>query len=199
MLRGVGKRLPVIRHDPRWRVAGSPVLHACRWLTLAIGALVWTATLAACVASAGRITITATALEAAPATAPPAPQRHILSDPAELRPLYQPLGRRIGLIEVRDRLGWDRLARAIPDLGPCPDLRRGMIIGIASESGTPLDGGWPLQWETIRMCRGAALLEAHFNGGNYLPDGAIYLETAYVEQANAVLAVAVDGLWYYPR
>jgi hypothetical protein len=115
-----------------------------------------------------------------------------------LRPLYTPLGRRLGLIQVRDAGEWQQLLRAAPSAGPDPDFRRGIIVGLVSPCGSSLDGTWPFSWEAVRMYEGAGLLEARFNAGNYLPDGTTYLETAYVEGLAAVLVVSVDGVNYYP-
>ena len=144
-------------------------------------------------------TISATSLESAPATPPSHSRWHMVSNPEALRRLYQPLGRRMGLIQVRNQRDWDVLVRSAPQIGPCPDLQRGIVVGLASETGTPLHGDWPFHWNSIRVCEGAGLIEASFNSGSYFPDGMMYLETAYVEDLSAVLVVAVDGVWYYPR
>ena len=154
--------------------------------------------LSACGVSPARRTISLHELETAPVIQPHATRRHIVSDPAALRPLYQPLGRRFGLIQVCSEDQWEQLSRAAQRMGPCPNLRRGIVVGLVSEAGTPLDGGWPFRWQGIRLCDGAGLIEANFNSGNYLPDGTTWLETAYVERLRKGLVVSVDGSRYYP-
>ena len=153
--------------------------------------------LSACTTGPVRRTVSLQMLESAPASQPPAARRQVVCDLEALRPIYQPLGRRLGLIQVRDADEWEQLARAVPEIGPCPDLGRGIMVGLASATGTPLDGGWPLCWEAIRMHDGAGLIEASFNPGDYFPDGTTYLESAYVENLGAVLVVAVNGVLYY--
>lgn len=125
-------------------------------------------------------------------------QRHVVSDRDALRPLCQPLGRRVGLVQVRDVREWEQLARAVPQLGSCPDLALGIVVGLLSEGGIPLEDDWPFEWQALRLRDGAGLIEAHFNGGNYLPDDTVLIETAYVPNLKAVLAVSVDGTWYFP-
>ena len=144
-------------------------------------------------------TIRAAALESAAPVAPSDPRRCLLADPEALRPLYQPLNAHLGLVEVRSQHDWDVLAESAPGIGRCPDLSRGIVVGLASQVGTPLQADWPVRWEAIRIEKGAGLIEASFNAGNYFPNGTTYLETAYVEDLSAVLVVAVDGVWYYPR
>lgn len=154
--------------------------------------------LSACGVSPVRWTISLHELETAPVNQLHATRRHIVSDPAAPRPLYQPLGRRFGLIQVCSEDQWEQLSHAAQHVGPCPDLRCGIVVGLVSEAGTPLDGGWPFRWQGIRLCEGAGLIEASFNAGNYLPDGTTWLETAYVERLRKVLVVSVDGSRYYP-
>ena len=137
-------------------------------------------------------------LQAAPPRHPAQTQRFVVPDASALRPLYTPLGRRLGLIQVRDRSEWQQLQRAVPSLGPVPDFRRGMVVGLASPCGRPLNNVWPFSWDAVRIHDGAGLIEAQFNAGSYLPDGTTYLETAQVEGLAAVLVVSVDGVNYYP-
>jgi len=143
--------------------------------------------------------VTAAELRSGAAVLPQTSQRHIVAASDDLRDLVQPLSPRLGLVQVRDRATWQRLAACLPQLGPAPDFRHGSLIGLVATLGTPLDGGWPLDWNAVRLHRGAGLVEARFNGGNYLPDGATYIETAYVDQLQTVLAVAIDDVWYYPQ
>jgi hypothetical protein len=143
-------------------------------------------------------TISAAALESAPPRRPDGAQRCIVTQASALRHLYQPLARRFGLIQIRTPKDWEVLASVAPVRGPCPDLSRGTLVGLLSETGTPLDGEWPLRWYAVRVHDGAGLLEASFHAGSFLPDGATYLETAYVPDLLAVLVVSVDGTWYYP-
>ncbi len=74
-----------------------------------------------------------------------------------------------------------------------------MLVGIACWAGTPIDGGWPIQLETVRVQSGGGLLNAKFNGGSYLPDGTARLETDYVKGLATVLVVDIDGTSFYPE
>jgi len=125
--------------------------------------------------------------------------RFVISDPAALGPLYNPLGKRMGLVQVRDEAEWAQLRRAVPQIGACPDLRGGIVVGLVCPAGTSLSGQWPFAWDTVRVYRGAGLIEAEFNGGSYLPDSTTYLEAAQIDGLSAVLVVAVDGIHYLPQ
>lgn len=125
--------------------------------------------------------------------------RFVISDPTALGPLYSPLGKRMGLVQVRDEAEWEQLRLAVPQIGECPDLRGGIVAGLVCPAGTSLSGQWPFAWDAIRVYRGAGLIEAEFNGGSYLPDSTTYLEAVQVEGLSAVLVVAVDGIHYLPQ
>jgi hypothetical protein len=193
----LGKARPTSR--PLWqaaRIAVPPRAVRPRRLRLA-GLAACAAWLAACTPAVTLHTIRARDLETAPAAPPPAPQRRIVTDPEALRPLYQPLGERMGLIQVRNRHAWELLARCTDQVGPCPDFHRGIIVGLVSEAGTPLNAPWPFRWDSVRIFDGAGWIDARFNGGTYLPDGVTCLETAYVPGLQAVLVVNLDGSTYY--
>jgi hypothetical protein len=137
-------------------------------------------------------------LERAPRITPVAGQRVIVADPTALHELCTALGPRLGLLQVRRAADWDRLVRAAPELGPCPDLRAGIVVGLVCRAGTTLDGRWPVRIEGVRLYGGAGLLEARFRGGTFLPDGTMLLETAYVPGLTAVLAADVNGTTFCP-
>ncbi len=144
-------------------------------------------------------TVSLQSLESAPPAAGLPPRRFVVSDTEALRKLCQPLGHHLALVQIRSHEDWQQLARAVPQIGPCPDLTHGRMVGLVTEAGLPLGGGWPLNWDAVRVVDGAALIEAHFAPGNYLPDGLTCLETAYVENLRSVLVVAVDNAHYYPE
>lgn len=121
-----------------------------------------------------------------------------VADPAALATRGEAFGRRVGLVEIRNARDWARLAEASPGIGPCPDFRRGIVAGLVYFGGTPVDGGWPLEIECVRVFEGAALLEARFNGGSFLADGVGYAHLAHVEGLRAVVMVEIDGNRYYP-
>lgn len=155
--------------------------------------------LAACNTAPKPKTITMAALESAPSAPTAGIERLIVSDPLALQEMCTPLGRRLGLVQVRCRSDWIRLARAVPQIGPCPDLRHGMLVGLACWAGTPVDGHWPLRIDAVRVHDGAGLVEADFHGGSYLPDGTTFLEIAHVAGMSAVLAVDINGTTFYPE
>jgi len=119
--------------------------------------------------------------------------RAVVTDSHALRRLCTPLGPRLGLIEVRSPAEWRRLRELAPGLGACPDLARGTVVGIACWAGEPVDGAWPIRVEGVRMWQGAALVDATFRGGTFLPDGAAYLEAFYVAGLRDVLGVHFNG------
>ena len=143
-------------------------------------------------------TVTVRSLEAAPNARLQETRRAIVTESTDLHELCSPLGGRLGLIQVRSARDWSRLTRVAPQLGPCPDFGRGMIIGIASWTGLPVDGEWPLSLESVRLLQGAGLVAAHFHSGSYLPDGTPYVETAFVENLDAVLILDVNGVRFFP-
>ena len=143
-------------------------------------------------------TVTVHSLETAPSMRPRETRRAIVAESTSLHDLCSPLGGRLGLIQVRSARDWSRLARVVPQLGPCPDFSRGMIVGLASWTGLPVDGEWPICLESVRLRHGAGLVAARFHSGSYLPDGTTYVETAFVENLNAVLILDVNGVRFYP-
>jgi hypothetical protein len=143
--------------------------------------------------------VTVHTLETAAAVEPRATQRAIVSTlPAGGGAGYA-LGQRLSLFEVRTPGQWQSLRRHAPELGPCPDLSRGIIVGLASHAGMPLDGQWPIRLDTVRVYKGAGFVIASFAGGSYLPDGTTYLETAQFEGLRSVLMVEVNGVRFYPQ
>ena len=142
-------------------------------------------------------TIALADLEAAPAQRPTGARHVVVSDAQGLRALCKPLGPRLGLIEVRSAEQWRALEDAAPQIGACPDLRRGTVVGIVAWGGTPLNGGWPVEFDAVQVHEGGGLLKAKFKGGTYLPDGTARLETGYVPGLHAVLVVDVNGTPFY--
>ena len=152
-----------------------------------------------CATSSRPYTVSLRELETAPPHKPIKTQRQVVSNAAALRPLYQALGRRLGLIQIHSADEWRQLALAAPNIGPCPNFHDGLIIGLVSSVGTSLDGVWPFHLSAVRNHHGVGLIEAEFISGSYLPDGVTYLETAYLDNVSAVLVVNVDGINYFPE
>gem|GEM_PF-1120490 len=134
-------------------------------------------------------------LESSPPRAPAGLLCRAVDEPIALQPLIHPLGRRLWFLEVTNVEQWRQLAQAVPEVGPCPDFRRGTVIGVVSR-GTRLDGAAPFWLQTIRVHNGAGLVELSFNPGTYLADGSAYLEMTYVTGLRNVLVVNVDGFDY---
>ncbi|HMQ17111.1 MAG TPA: hypothetical protein PKC49_14165 [Phycisphaerae bacterium] len=156
-------------------------------------------TLGSCAAPAWR-SVRSEDLDAAPEAAASQVWHVRLTDPARIVSQSRPLSRRMALVQVRTCADWQALAEAAPQLGPCPELGRGMVVGLMYFGGTPLGGGeWPLELSTVRVFDGAGLVEAHFTGGSFLADGAGYVHLAQVDGLRAVLIVDVDGTRFYPR
>lgn len=179
----------VCKHPPR---AGRRTL--ARVLGLTLGATL----LPSCQPAAAPRTITVAALESAPPARKTAQKKLVVPDAAALQRVCYPLGSRLGLLQVRSAKEWELVARAIPQIGPCPDLTRGALVGLACWTGTPVDGAWPVSLAAVRVREGAGLLEGDFHPGTYLPDGTAYLETAYVPGLRSVLIVDVSGTTFYP-
>ncbi len=144
-------------------------------------------------------TVTLDALENAPPVAPDNPQRVVVADSSRLLGLCTALGPRLGLVQVRSRAQWLQLRQAAPDIGTCPDLGTGALVGLACWVGTPVDGHWPVTINDVLLHKGAGLLRGEYHGGNFLPDGVTYLEIAHVTGLNTVLAVDVSGSMFYPE
>jgi hypothetical protein len=125
-------------------------------------------------------------------------QRHVVKDGAGLAQLAIHLGPRLGLIEIRNEQQWQALNEAVGGRLRRRDFSRGTLVGLASWAGTPVDEEWPIVLQTVQLSEGGGLLQSHFHGGTYLPDGTAYLETAYIENLRAVLVVDVDGTSFYP-
>lgn len=138
-------------------------------------------------------------LENAATVQPGATRRAIVSHAPELGSFYYPLDSRLGLFQIRNAEQWNTLRRCAPELGRCPDLKRGIVIGLASRAGLPLNGTWPIRLETTRVHDGAGLVTAQFNGGSFLPDGTTYVEAAQYDNLRAVLIVEVNGVRFYPE
>ena len=138
-------------------------------------------------------------MEKAPAATAIAYEHIVVADPLPLRELCIPLGPRLGLIQIRSTRQWELLARAAPQLGQCPDLSRGILVGLICWAGTPLDGHWPIRLDSVQVRDGAGLVRADFRGGTYLPDGVAFLEIAYIPGLATVLVVNVNGATFYPE
>lgn len=176
-----------------------PIDGPSRWGHLLAAAGVLALGLSACTYRAPVRTISLTALESAPSKPITDAARLLVADTEALRKLCTPLGPRLGLVQVRNPQEWALLKRAVPQLGPCPDFNAGIVIGLACWAGTPVDGTWPVELESIQLRQGGGLLRARFEGGTYLPDGTARLETDYVKGLRAVLAVDINGTSFYPE
>jgi hypothetical protein len=153
--------------------------------------------LASCASQPRVVAVSIAALESAAEVGPILTERSIVTDADALRPFYVALGPRMGLVQVHSAADWDRLREAAPEIGTCPNLARGSVIGIVCRTGTPLDGDWPIELDAVRIADGAGFVCASFHGGSYLPDGSAFLETTYVEGLNSVLMVDVNGVRFY--
>ena len=152
----------------------------------------------ACSLNRGANVVTPRTLEEAPPARPKIVRRAIVSPTAELESCYRPLGPRLGLIQIRSESEWENLRAAAPELGPCPDLSQGMVVGLVSHAGQPLSGRWPIHLDGIRIYRGAGFATGAFEGGTYLPDDTTYIEIAQYSELRGVLMVDIDGTRFYP-
>ena len=156
--------------------------------------------LGSCSAQPRVLEVSLRALEQAEAVHPSGEIFAIAADESALRSLYSPLGSRLGLIEIARPQEWERLRAAAPGVGPCPDLRRGVVVGVLSRTGRPLDtDAWPIRLDTVRSIDGAGYVTAEFEGGTYLPDGTTYLALAQLDGVHSVLLVEVNGVRFYPN
>jgi hypothetical protein len=162
-------------------------------------ALTLAAALTSCRATPAVRYVSADSIEAGITAAPTSTRRAMVLDPGPLGELYTPLGRRLGLIHIRDESDWARLCRAVSDPGPMPAFDRGSVVALVTRTGLPIDGQWPITIEHVRLCGGAGMICGSFHGGSYLADGATYAEIAFVETLRDVLIVDVNGVRYYPE
>ena len=163
-----------------------------------VGCLLGAWLLVGCVGSLTPKTVSLQALEQAPPAAAQPVAHAVVASADTLRGLCTPLGPRLGLIQIRSVAEWTRLARAAGLVQACPDLRRGMLVGLLCWAGTPVDGGAPIRIRSVHTKDGGGLLRAQFAGGSYLPDGTAYLDTEFVPDLNSVLAVDVNGTLFAP-
>jgi len=168
-------------------------------LALGLAAAALAGSLLGCGRSPATRVVALRELETAAEVRTPILARGFLSDPTALHNLCQPLAPRLSLLVVSSSAEWERLARAVPISGSCPDFGRGCVTGLICTSGASLDGAPPVALEGVRLARGAGLLLAEFHAGNYHPDGVTYLEAAYVAGLRAVLVVDVSGRRYLPE
>ncbi len=166
---------------------------------LLLVALACSGWLSACGARPGPRVVSIGSLEAAQAVEPTGIRRAIISDLRKLEDDYYPLGPRLGLFQIQTRSEWKQLKAHAPELGTCPDLRRGIVLGLISHAGMPIDGTWPIRLQSVRIHEGAGFATASFAGGSFLPDGTTYLETAQYDGLAAVLMVEVNGTRFYPQ
>ncbi len=165
----------------------------------ALPACVLLAALTSCATRLPVTTISLHALETAPSSRPRERARTIVSDVDKLGSLHHPLNANIGIVQIRSIADWRRLNSVAPQPGPPPDFSRGIVVGVLSRAGMPIDGVWPTSIESVHMVDSAGLLVAHFNSGCYLPDTTAYLESAYVEGLHSLLVVDIDDLRFYVR
>jgi hypothetical protein len=168
-------------------------------VSLLLIGLAGSATLSACGLRPHRRAIDIHALETAAAVEPRLVRQAIVSDVSALDKLYHRLGPRLGLFQIRTAEQWEALRRHAPELGPSPDLTRGIAVGLASHAGLPVDGAWPIHLETVRVHDGIGFALGHFQGGSFLPDGTTYLEAAQFDGLAAVVMVEVNGTRFYPE
>lgn len=152
-----------------------------------------------CALPSGTQRISVRSLEEGLSYPPQHRRRLMVSDASKLAPLYLALSDHVGLIQIHNAFEWSILGQVVSYLGPAPDFSRGIVIGILSQLGTPLDGGWPVTIRSVRVYARAGLLKTEFNAGCYQPDGAAYLETAYVAGLRSILVVDIDSARFYPE
>lgn len=154
--------------------------------------------LAGCASATVPKTVSLQALQQAPPAAAEHVEHAVIADAEALRGLCTPLGPQVGLIQVRSPTEWTRLVRATGVAKPCPDFRRGTLVGLLCWTGTPIRGGEPIRIQSVRVKEGGGLVYAQFAGGSYLPDGTAYLDSVFVPNLDAVLAVDVNGVLHFP-
>lgn len=152
--------------------------------------------LVGCHAHRSRRTVSLPQLEQGTLVLPTQVRRSQLSSDADLGPSYHELAPRLAAIVVRTEAEWGRLRAAAPEIGPQPDLSAGAVVGLISRAGSPVSGRWPLSIKHVRVSDGAGLLVGAFSPGSYQPDGAAYIETAYISGLETVLVVEINGLRY---
>lgn len=189
--------MPSIHCKPAGRPLRATRRQAGRVLLLAV--LPGVTALCACGIRTRPQVVSVHALEDAPPVCPSFTRRAIVSDTTQLRPLYCPLGSRLGLFQIRTAQQWEALRRQAPELGPAPDFDDGIVVGLVSHAGLPLDGTWPIHLQSVRVYNGAGLATGSFGGGSFLPDRTTYLEAAQFDGLATVLIVDVNGTRFYPE
>lgn len=168
------------------------------WAGALLTGLVGLAALSSCGTRSRTRVVSVHTLETAAPVEPTATRRAVLACAAELSNLYRPLNSRLGLFQIQNAAEWNTLQHCAPELGRCPDLSGGIVVGVVSRAGLPLNGTWPIHVQAARVHEGAGFVIAHFDGGSFLPDGTTYVETAQFNNLRAVLMVEVNGVRFYP-
>jgi len=137
-------------------------------------------------------------LETAPVTRPVEALHAVVSDTRAFRDLCEELCTRLSLLEIRDAGQWNALRAFMPALGSSPDFSEGIVVGLTSRAGIPLDGRWPIDIGSVHVRDGAGLVDARFASGTYLPDGTTFVSLAQVPGLESVLVVDVNDVRFYP-
>ena len=136
------------------------------------------------------------ALEQGEPVVPRTVWRTIISDADSLEALRSPLGQRLSLLEIRSPAEWERLRHCAAEIGPAPDFRQGIVVGLMSHTGIPVNGDWPIELDCVIVHEGAGFAVGSFHGGTFLADDTTYVEMTQIRGLRAVLMVDVNGIRY---
>ncbi|RMF79053.1 MAG: hypothetical protein D6744_09465 [Planctomycetota bacterium] len=155
--------------------------------------------ISACTLSTPVRTIRLSDLESAPLAPMQRLGHAVVGTSPQVDDMYTPLAPRLGFVRAQTPQDWLALSEAARLHAAPSEYRNGTIIGVVSRSGRPLDGGWPIRIEQVRVTEGAALVTARFESGSYLPDGVSYADLVYVDEPVTVLALEINDVRYYPE
>lgn len=176
-------------------------------LTLLIALLPVAALLAACGGSTVR-RISLDQLESAPLAIATDPTRFTVHDPEYMLDAMQPLGPRLGLLLINDADAWQQFQAAVEPLrymrssgfdAHDPDFRTQSVVVLLSNAGEAAGSVWPVEISGVRKYEGAGLLLGRFRGATYRPNGLLAGHWLIVERVEALLAVEIDGYFYFPH
>lgn len=121
---------------------------------------------------------------------------------ADLRGLPEDMVSRLcpefDLLHIRSAGDWRRLRGrvAIPDEPALHaiDFQRGSVVGLVARLGRSADGGWPIDFDEVRLRGGEGWLRFRFRSGVYYPVlTGPYLIAAYVPELHRPQVVEING------
>ncbi len=109
--------------------------------------------------------------------------------------LIQNLSDEFDLVTIHGDADWQNFQKIVcpTSYPPVVDLRRGMILGVVARVGEPARSEWPIQFQAVRECCGAGLIEINFAPGLYHPvQTSSFVELVYIPVTCHIRTVRIN-------